>query len=69
MTALFEYSGFLARPRGYKTFFMLSSTEHEIFKLLIKLYYRQMNKFLALSLSGVEFIMLINIKIPTIVDI
>ena len=39
------------------------------FQLLIKLKYLQMKKFLALSLSDVVFIMLINIKIPTIVGI
>ena len=39
------------------------------FQLLIKLKYRQIKKFLALSLSDVVFIMLINVKIPTIVGI
>ena len=34
-----------------------------------KLKYRQMKKFLALSLSDALFIMLINLKIPTIVGI
>ena len=37
------------------------------FQMLIKLKYRQMMKFFALSLSDVVFIMLINIKMPTIV--
>ena len=55
------------RPRGYKTFFMLNSTEHE-FQLLIKLQYRRVVKFLSLSLSDVVFIMLINDKVPTIVS-
>ena len=36
------------------------------FQLLIKLKYRQIKKFLALSLSDVVFIMLINVKMPTI---
>ena len=45
---------FVTRPRGYKTFFMLNSTEHKISTA-----YRQMNKFLALSISDVVFIMLI----------
>ena len=36
---------------------------------LIKLKYQQMKKFHALSLSDVAFIMLINVKMPTIVGI
>ena len=43
--------------RGYKTFFMLNSTEHEISTA-----HKQMKKFLALSLSDSAFIMLINVK-------
>ena len=39
------------------------------FQMLIKLKYRQMKKFLALCLSDVVFIMLINVKMPTIVGI
>ena len=39
------------------------------FQLLIKLKYRQMKKFLALSLSDAVFIILINVKMPTIVGI
>ena len=38
------------------------------FQMLIKLEYQQMKKFLVLSLSDV-FIMLINVKMPTIVGI
>ena len=57
------------RLRGYNTFFMLNSTEHEISTAHKKLKYRQINKFLALSLSDVVFIMLINFKMPTIVGI
>ena len=60
---------FLAWPRGYKTFFMLNSTEHEISTAHKKLKYGQMKKFLALSLSDVVFIMLTNVKMPTIVGI
>ena len=44
---------------------MHNSTEHEI-STAHKLKYRQIKKFLALSLSGVVFIMLINVKMPTI---
>ena len=39
--------GYVTRRRGYKTFFMLNSTEHEIY----------------------PFILLINVKMPTIVGI
>ena len=50
-------------PRGYKTFFMLNSTEHKISTAQKN---QQMKKFLALSVSDVVFIMLINVKISTI---
>ena len=39
------------------------------FQLLVKLKYWQMEKFLALSLSDVVFVMLINVKMPTMVGI
>ena len=39
------------------------------FQLLTKIKYRQMMIFLALSLSDVVFVMLINVKMPTIVGI
>ena len=39
------------------------------FQLLIKLKHRQIKKFLALGFSGVVFIVLINVKMPTIVGI
>ena len=50
--------------RGYIFFFMLSSTKHKLSTA-----YRQMNKLLALNLSDVVFIMLINVKMPTFVGI
>ena len=56
-------------PLGYKTFFMLNSTEHEISPAHKNLSYRQMKKFIALGLSDVVFIMLINVKKLTIVGI
>ena len=55
-----------SQAQGYKSNFMLNSTEHGI-QLLIKTKIPKMKKFLALSLSGVVFIMLINVKMPTIV--
>ena len=39
------------------------------FQLLIKLKYQQIKKFLALSLSDVVFIVVINVKMPMIVGI
>ena len=48
---------------------MLNSTEHEISNAHKHVKYRQMEKFLALSLSDVVFIMLINVKMSTIVGI
>ena len=56
-------------PRGYKTFFMLKLTEHEISTAHKNFKNRQIKKFIALSLSDVVFIMLINVKMPTIVGI
>ena len=48
---------------------MYNSTEHELSIAHKKLKYRQMRKFLALRLSDVVFIMLTNVKMPTIVGI
>ena len=57
------------QARGYKTFFFLNSTEHEIVTAHIKIKYWQVKMYLALSLSDYVFIMLINVKMPTIVGI
>ena len=48
---------------------MLNSTEYENLNCSYKQKYRQIKKFLGLSLLGVVFIMLINVKMPTIVGI
>ena len=48
---------------------MLNSTKHENFNYSLKLKCQQIKKFLALSLSNVVFIMLINVKMPSIVGI
>ena len=48
---------------------MLNSTEHEISSAHKKLKFQQMKKFTALDISGVVFIMLINVKMSTIVGI
>ena len=57
-----------AKPRGYKTFSVLNSTEHESSTAHNYLKYRHMKKFLALSLRCC-IIMLINVKMPTTVGI
>ena len=49
------------QARGYKTFFMLNSTEHEISTAHKKLKYQQIKKSFASSLSDVGFIMLMNV--------
>ena len=48
---------------------MSNSLNLNNFQQLIKFTYRQMKKFLALSLSDVVFVMLIIVKMPTIVGI
>ena len=54
-------------PRGYKASFMLNSTECEILTARhVKMNYRQIKKFLALSLSVAALTMIINVKMPTI---
>ena len=55
--------------RGYKTVFMLNSTEHEISTAHNKLKCWKIMTFLAFKLSGVWFIKLINVKMPTMAGI
>ena len=55
------------RPGGYKSFFMLNGAPNV--NCSYKQKYRQIKKFIALSLSGVVFIMLIDVKVLTIVGI
>ena len=52
--------------RGYQTLFMQLSTK---FQLLIKTKIPKNKEFLAFNLSDVVFIMLINVKMPTIFGI
>ena len=63
---------------GYKTYFVLNNTEHEISIIALKTklpnqimtcFYRQMKMYFDLSISDVVFIMLINVKILKIVGI
>ena len=59
----------LSRARGYKTFFMLNSTEHEI---LNAHKYTNIKEFIFFSDSGkprMLFFLPINVKMPTIVGI
>ena len=54
---------------GIKLFFSCSTQQSTKFQLLIKNKILTNKKFLALSLSDVVFIMLINVKMPSIVRI
>ena len=53
------------RPWGYKTIFMLNSTEHAIPIAHKKLKCCKIKIFLAFELSDFVFILLINVKMPT----
>ena len=59
----------LAWPRGYKTVFLCNSTEQDISTAHKDSNIDKLKGLLALSLSDVVFIMLINVKMPTIVGI
>ena len=54
--------------RGYKTLFMLNSTEHEM-STAHKTKIPTEKRILALSFPDFVFIMLINVKMSTLVDI
>ena len=56
-------------PRSNKSFFILNSTEHEISTAYKNPKAKKIKTFLAFKLSNVAFIMLINVKMPTIVGI
>ena len=58
----------LTRPRGYKTFLMLNSIEHEILKARK---YKNIKKFgfFGSDKPRMLFFPLINVKMPTIVGI
>ena len=59
-----------AWPRGYKTFFILTSTEHEVSTAPKNGNNEKLRSFFSsLNLSDIVFIMLINVKMPTIVGI
>ena len=66
MYSIFDYKMSLSGPEIIKRF---SCSTQVSTKLVLVLKYRQIKKFLALSLSDVVFIMLINVKMPTIVGI
>ena len=56
-------------PRGYKTFFMLNSGEHEIFDAHKYKNIKKSNFFLGSGKPRMLFFLLINVKMPTIVGI
>ena len=58
-----------ARTRGYKTLLMLNSAEHKILTSQKTKKVLKNKKFLDLSLSDLVFVMLINVKMPTIFNI
>ena len=57
------------RPRGYKTFFMLNSVEHEILNARKYKNRRKFSTFLGSDKLIMLFFLLINVKMPTIVRI
>ena len=57
------------RPRGYKTFFMLNSGEHEILNAHIIQKYQEIRLFLGSVKPRMSFFPLIHVKMPTIVGI
>ena len=58
-----------SRPRGYKSFFMLSSVEHEILNALTYKNIKKFGFFIGSDKSRVLFFPLINVKMPTVVGI
>ena len=56
-------------PRGYKTFFMLCSAEHEILKARKYGNYQEIQHFSGSDKPRMLFFLLINVKMPTIVGI
>ena len=56
-------------PRGYKTFFMLNSTEHEISNAPKFKYIKKIQLFSGSDKPRMLFLQLINVKMPTTVGI
>ena len=59
----------LIRPRGYKTFFMLNSVEHEILDAHKYKSIKKLGCFLGSDKPRMLFFPLMNVKMPTIVGI
>ena len=57
------------RPRGYKTFFILNSVEHEILNAHKYKNFKNFSFFSDLDKLRMPFFLLINVKMPTIVGI
>ena len=55
-----------SRPRGYKTFFMLNSVEHEILNAHNYKKYQEIRLFEAQISLECHFLMLMNVEMPTI---
>ena len=56
-------------PRGYKTFFMLNSVEHEILNAHTYKKYQEIWLFTGSDKPGMLFFLLTDVKMPTIVGI
>ena len=56
-------------PRGYKTFFELSSAEHEILNAHKYIKYQEIQLYAGSDKPRVLFFLLINVKMPTNVGI
>ena len=57
------------RARGYKTFFMLNSVEHEILNAHKYKKYQEIQLFSDSDKPRMLFFLLINVKMPTLVGI
>ena len=66
-TFCFTHNGPGKQDQGQRLYFFFHAKLSTKFQLLIKTKIRTIPKFLALRLSEVVFIMLINVKMPTIV--
>ena len=59
----------MPRPRGYKTFFVLNSIEHEILNAHKYKKYQEFQHFTGSDKPRMLFLLFINVKMPTIVGI
>ena len=59
----------MIRPRGYKTFFMLNSAEHQILNTSKYIKIRKFSFFSGSDKPRIVFFLLINVKMPIVVGI